>query len=101
MAVVRRKSHAYAYKSFRRKDGKVTSRYIRALHPLELRMIENRRGEADFHRDWRQEKRARINRLIESLDDLLARAFDVARLELERAGYHQHKRGEWRKRRHA
>jgi hypothetical protein len=100
MALVSRNGRSYFYRSIRR-GGRVTSEYLgsgelaacRALCELEER--ESREEE----RRQRREERRRADELERALDDLADRARDLAVEALTAAGYHQHDRGRWRKRR--
>jgi hypothetical protein len=84
-----------------RRDGRVTSEYVAGGEYAELIAMARR-----WSRDMRRlskpddgEDRRRQDELERVLDDLVGRSQDLARSTLEAAGYHQHKRGEWRKRR--
>jgi hypothetical protein len=100
MGLVYRNGRSYLYRSVRR-GGRVTSVYrgsgkdallIDALETIE-------RDEKDFER-WRERsERKELDDLEQALDDLVEQARDLARDALTAAGYHQHRRGEWRKRR--
>jgi hypothetical protein len=100
MAIVYRNGRPYYYRSERR-GGRVVSRYItsgeNALLFAEIdrydRQVEAENAEID-----RQEKRE-ADDLERALDELAERARTLAGEALVSAGYHQHHRGEWRKRR--
>jgi hypothetical protein len=63
------------------------------------RMETIERDERDFER-WRErEERKQLDDLEQALDDLNEHARTLARDALEWAGYYQHHRGEWRRRR--
>ena len=90
----------YCYRA-RKVGGRVVRQYVGAGRVAELaaqvdaRERDRRRREADRRRQERAE--------LDALDDqlkALAEATDLAtRAALLAAGYHQHKRGEWRRRR--
>jgi hypothetical protein len=62
----------------------------------QLEMIK--RDDADFER-WRAgEERREMDELERALVEGADRAREAARAALTAAGYHQHKRGEWRRR---
>src|SRR5947209_2555755 len=68
-----------------------------ALLIYQLETIQ--RDKPDFER-WREgEVRKQFDELNQFLDDLSEQARTLARDALERAGYHQHRRSEWRRRR--
>jgi hypothetical protein len=102
MALVYRNGRPRLQRSVRR-GGHVTTEYRGsgdvALLISRIEGIE--RDERDFEQ-WRErEERERFDELDRALDDLNEEARLLARDALERAGYHQHKRGEWRRRRDA
>ena len=100
MGVVYRNGRPYLYRSMRR-GGRVTSQYLASgADALLITALE-----AD-ERDWQRLDRERIRSerkehddVEQALDDLAGRARDLAAAALRAAGYHQHHRGEWRKRR--
>jgi hypothetical protein len=100
MGLVYRNGRPYLYRSVRR-GGRVTSEYRgRGEDALLIDALETiERGERDG--DLRQQRSGRkeLDDLERALDELAGRARDLARDALTAAGYHQHKRGEWRKRR--
>jgi hypothetical protein len=102
MALVFRNGRPRLQRSVRR-GGRVTTEYRAsgeaALLIDRLETIE--RDEQDFERWQVREERKRFEELDRALDDLNEQARTLARDALERAGYHQHKRGEWRRRRDA
>jgi hypothetical protein len=53
----------------------------------------------DYQRREAREERTKLDDLEHDLDDLTEQALTLARNALERAAYHQHHRGEWRRRR--
>jgi hypothetical protein len=100
MALVYQDGKPYLYRSVRR-GGKVTSEY-RLCGPLAVAVAaleaRERQAEAAARRAERAE-RDRLDDLERVLDRRIAGAQALARDVLERAGYHQHRRGEWRRRR--
>jgi hypothetical protein len=90
----------YLYRSFRR-SGRVTSEYRAAgseallLHALET--VE--RAKRDCERQRQLRERDALDELERAVDGLAERARRQANEALTRQGYHQYKRGEWRKRR--
>jgi hypothetical protein len=100
MGLVLRNGRPYLYESVR-EGGRVTSRYVGrgedALLINALKAID--RDEQDYERHEQQGERKRIIDLERALDELARQARDLAREALTAAGYHQHHRGEWRKRR--
>ena len=100
MGLIYRNGRPYLYRSIRR-GGRVTTEYLAsgevALLSDALEQIE--RDERDFERRRGQEERKRFDDLERALDDLAEQARALARDALQRVGYHQHKRGEWRRRR--
>jgi hypothetical protein len=100
MSLVYRNGRAYLYRSVRR-GGRVTSEYVAS--GIDARLIAAL--EADG-RDWREFDREQVRAerreaddLERALDEMAERARALARDALTAAGYHQHHRGEWRKRR--
>jgi hypothetical protein len=100
MGLVYRNGRPYLYRSVRR-GGRVTSRYsgsgtdallIAVLEDIER---DERRCELEEIRAERRE----VDDLERALDELADRARAFARDALTAAGYYQHDRGEWRKRR--
>jgi hypothetical protein len=90
----------YYYRSTR-KDGRPRREYVgkglaaRLASELDALQREQRRADAAVRRAERAEVEA-IDRQLDTLDEVADLA---ARAALCAAGYHQHKRGEWRKRR--
>jgi hypothetical protein len=100
MALVYRNCRPYLYRSIRR-GGRVTSQYLAGGEDAflidALERIE--RDERDSDLRHKRSERKQIDDLERALDELAERARDVAHEALSAAGYHQHHRGEWRKRR--
>jgi hypothetical protein len=100
MAVVYRNGRPYLYKSIRC-GGRVTSQYLgRGEDALLIDAIETSdRDQRDYERHQEREERKESNDLERVLDELAERTRTLAGQALISAGYHQHHRGEWRKRR--
>jgi len=100
VALVYRNGRPRLQRSVRR-GGRVTTEYQAsgevALLIAAMEQIE--RDERDFERRRGQEEWKRFDDLERALDDLAEQARALARDALQRVGYHQHKRGEWRRRR--
>src|SRR3954452_19201129 len=100
MGLVYRNGRPYLYKSVR-EGGKVKSRYVGsgedALLINALETID--RDEQDYERHQQRAERKRLDDLERALDEMAEQARDLAREALTAAGYHQHHRGEWRRRR--
>ncbi len=100
MALVYRDGRPYLYRSVRR-GGKVTSEYrgsgldIVLIDRLEA--IDRQRAE-DAREDWTAEVE-RMEAEDRDVEAWFARVGVVADAALLAAGYHQHHRGEWRRRR--
>ena len=100
MSLVYRDGRPYFYQSVRR-AGRVTSQYVASgINAQLIAAIE-----ADG-RDWRRfdlerirAERKELDDLERALDEMAERARALARDALSAAGYHQHHRGEWRRRR--
>src|SRR5262245_53376505 len=100
MTLVNRNGRPYLYRSVRR-DGRATSEYVAsgsdALLLARLDRIE--RDDRDFRR-WRElQVRKTLDDLDRALDDLTEQALALARAALTAAGFHQHARSSWRRRR--
>jgi hypothetical protein len=100
MGLVYRNDRPYLYRSVRR-NGRVTSEYVAGgedaflIHALE----SDDRDRERFDRREARRERKELEDLERALDDLAEQSRDLARDALSAAGYHQHRRGEWRKRR--
>jgi hypothetical protein len=100
MGLVYRNGRPYLYRSIRR-NGRVTSQYLAGGEDAflidALERIEREKRDFDL---WdKRSERKKLDDLERALDDLAEQAGDLARDALSAAGYHQHHRGEWRKRR--
>ena len=100
MALVHRNGRTYLYRSVRT-GGKVTSEYGGSGEPARLiaQMETLERRERDCERQRERDERRELDDLEQALDELVEQAKALARGALAAAGYHQHERGEWRKRR--
>lgn len=101
MAWERRKGRGAYYTRSRKVGGRVVREYIGtgavAALAAELdRMERERRRQRE--REWRETRR-RLEALEAEMRALEVNSDRVVRAELAVAGYHQHARGEWRRRR--
>jgi hypothetical protein len=100
VALVYRNGRPYRYRS-KRRNGRVTSEYggsgQTALLIAAMETIES--DERDWARHQEREERKRLDDLERDLDTLVGRGRSLAHSALTAAGYHQHHRGEWRRRR--
>jgi hypothetical protein len=89
------------YTRSRKVNGRVVREYVGtgriAELVAEMDAIEHQRREVE--RAARQAERANVDALDAPLDELNDLVELLARAALVAAGYHQHKRGEWRKQR--
>jgi hypothetical protein len=85
------------YYRVRKINGRVVREYVGAGLAGEL--AANEQAERDRRRAAARTERADLDRLAVELDELSALADLLARAALLAAGYHQHERGQWRKRR--
>src|SRR5262245_17507776 len=89
------------YTRSKKVNGRVVREYVGRGPVAELvaqrDALERQQREAE--RAARQAKRAELEALDAPLDELNDLAELLARAALVAAGFHQHKRGEWRKRR--
>jgi hypothetical protein len=100
MALVYRNGRQYLYRSVRR-AGRVTSEYVGGGIDAQLiaALETDERDWKLFDREQALSERKQVDDLERALDELVELAQDLARDALSAAGYHQHKRGEWIKRR--
>jgi hypothetical protein len=100
MGLVYRNGRPYLYRSVWR-AGRTTSQYVASgTDALLIDALEA--DERDLQRSDREQargERKELDDLEQILDELAERARDLARDTLTGAGFHQHHRGEWRKRR--
>ena len=101
MAWEKRERGGPYYTRSKKVNGRVIREYVGggALGEIAARMdaLERRRREEEAAL-WREE-RERLEALESITEELYEAAETLANAELVAAGYHQHKRGEWRKRR--
>jgi hypothetical protein len=110
MAWEKRKRGGWYYTQSRREHGRVVREYVPvAIAPLcaeiDALTSEERRLEracaAEERREALMVHQARFAPLLARIEGRHALTQAVARITLEAAGYHQHARGEWRRRRGA
>lgn len=93
------------YYRVRRENGRVVREYVghgwhaEIIAQLDELERENASYEKQVAADALRKEKARSDKLDINIDALDELADFVARAALIAAGYHQHKRGEWRKRR--
>ena len=100
MGIVYRNGRPYLYRSVRR-GGRVTSEFVASGTDALLiaALQEDERDGRRFDLERIRSERKEADDLERALDELAERARALARDALTAAGYHQHHRGEWRKRR--
>jgi hypothetical protein len=86
-----------------RRGGRVTTEYGGSGQTAILiaALEAGGREEREEARQREKEERERLDDLERALIDVAARGRALAHAALTAAGYHQHNRGEWRKRRDA
>jgi hypothetical protein len=101
MALVYRDGQVYRYRSIR-VGGKVTSRYLGSglLAGIEEQRGRIRRAVDQHARRATVRARDAPDELERDLEAATRSALTLAHQALEQAGYHQPKRGPWRKKRH-
>ncbi len=89
------------YTRSRKVNGRVVREYVGTgrVAALAARMDTLDREKREADRTALKAERARLDALDAALNDLNDLAEVLAHAALLAAGYHQHKRGEWRKRR--
>jgi hypothetical protein len=89
------------YTRSRKVNGRVVREYVGGgeLAELAARLDAIQRQEREAERATRQGERAELDTLDEPVDRMCQEVELLARAALRATGYHQHKRGEWRKRR--
>jgi hypothetical protein len=89
------------YTRSKKVNGRVVREYVGTgrLADLVARMDALERQQREAERAARQAERAELEALDAPLNELNDLADLVARAALVAAGYHRHKRGEWRRRR--
>lgn len=100
MAIVYRNGRPYLYRS-KRRNGRVTSEYVGSGETAFLigSMGRIEAVEREAERDRQRDEARQHDDIERILDDLAAAGRRLAHEALTAAGYHQHKRGEWRRRR--
>ena len=87
------------YTRSRRVDGRVVREYV-GRGPLADIIAQADEAEREAHRLQRRREREQMEqdrRLDETFSTYSAGVDELLRSALEAAGYHQHKRGEWRR----
>ena len=100
MGLEKRNGHVYYYKS--RRDGeKVRKVYVGAgdFAHVAAELDEAKRRQREEEAAYWREERERLEALDSLMEELCEAAEVLAKAALLAADYHQHKRGEWRKRR--
>ena len=89
------------YYRVRKVNGRVVREYVGGgrIGALAAELDELNRQQREAEREARRRQREELAALESSLDRLAELAELAARAALLAAGYHQHKRGDWRKRR--
>jgi hypothetical protein len=97
----RRERGGLYYTRSRKEDGKVIREYVGGgvLGELAARMDAEERRLREEEKVSRREERERLDALVAPVEELCEAAEVIARAALIASGYHQHNRGEWRKRR--
>ena len=91
----------YYYRS-RREGGRVRTEYLGPAGQAELftYLDAEDKEQREAERERERAEREAIEREESELAGWFGRVEAIAQAALNAAGYHQHKRGEWRKRRH-
>jgi hypothetical protein len=89
------------YYRVRKVNGQVVREYVGVgrVAQLAAHQDELKRSQREAERAARRAEQAELDALDGPVKELCNLADLVARAALEAAGFHQHKRGEWRKRR--
>jgi hypothetical protein len=97
----RRERGGLYYTRSRKEGGKVVREYVGGglLGELAARMDAEKRRLREEEKASRREERERLDALAAAVQELCEAAEVIARAALLASGYHQHNRGEWRKRR--
>jgi hypothetical protein len=97
----RRERGGLYYTRSRKEGGKVVREYVGGgiLGELAARMDAEERRRREEEKASRREERERLDALAAPIEELCEAAEVIARAALIASGYHQHNRGEWRKRR--
>ena len=97
----RRERGGFYYTRSRKVNGRVIREYVGGGVLGEIAALEDeyeRRCREEQAAFWKEE-RERLEVLVGPVDELCEAAQVIARAALIASGYHQHNRGEWRKRR--
>jgi hypothetical protein len=97
----RRERGGLYYTRSRKEGGKVVREYVGGglIGELAARMDTEKRRLREEEKVSRREEHERLDALAAPLEELCAATEVIARAALIASGYHQHNRGEWRKRR--
>lgn len=89
------------YTRSRKEGDRVVREYVGRGPAGELaaRIDAEKRQQYEEERAARKEERERLETIMEPVEELCAAAEVIAHAALLVSGYHQHNRGEWRKRR--
>src|SRR5262249_28978696 len=100
MALIIRGGCTFYLRSVRR-GGRVTSEYVGSgeLAWLADARARDRKDEREARRRPMAARLARMDRMAATIETYGTLADHVFRVAMEAAGFHQHKRGEWRRRR--
>jgi len=101
MAWEKRQRGGYYYTRSRKVNGRVIREYVGGgiLGEASARMDAAERQRREEKAALWREERERLEALDGQMEELYETAEVLAKAALVAAGYHQHKRGEWRKRR--
>ena len=97
----RRERGGLYYTRSRKEGGRVVREYVGGgvLGEIAARMDAERRRRWQVEEESRRAERERLDTLTAPVEELCEAAEVIARAALIASGYHQHNRGEWRKRR--
>lgn len=101
MAWETRGAHLYYYQSVR-ENGRVRKRYIGRGEIAEL-VAHADEAMVRLHRErviWERVELEEMRSLLEAADEIGVASESLARAAMVAAGYHRHRGGEWRRRRH-
>jgi hypothetical protein len=89
------------YTRSRKANGRVVREYVGSGEAAELaaQMDATNRAKRETEREARRAEKAELDALDARVTELDELADQLAHAALMAAGFHQHKRGEWRKRR--
>jgi hypothetical protein len=97
----RRERGGLYYTRSRKENGRVVREYVGGgiLGELAAQMDAERRQLREAEKAAQREEREHLDALVAPLEKLCEAAEIITRAALVASGYHQHNRGEWRKRR--